>query len=67
MYVVLEDNIEAYYAIRLEFQVTNNEVRYEALLVGLAIVRASGESEVDMKTYSQVVVGQIIGEYLAKS
>lgn len=66
MYGVVKDNIKMYYAIRLEFKVTNNKAEYEVVVAGLAIAKASRAKEVNMKADSQVIVGQIIGKYLAK-
>ncbi|XP_041022883.1 uncharacterized protein LOC121263835 [Juglans microcarpa x Juglans regia] len=66
VYMIAKGSTEAYYTIRLEFKVLNNEVEYEAVLAGLAIARALGEKEADMKAYTQVVVSQITEEYLVK-
>lgn len=49
------------------FKVTNNEAEYEAILARLTIVETLGTREVNIKADSQVVVGQVTGEYLAKS
>lgn len=62
----MKDDTEVYYKIRLEFKITNNEAEYEAVLARLAIVGALGIKEVDMKADSEVLVNQIIGEYLTK-
>lgn len=66
VYTVIGDRVEINHAIRLNFKVTNNETEYEAMLAELAITETSGGKEVEMKVDSQVVVGQVIGEYLAK-
>lgn len=63
MHVVIGDGKESYHAVRLEFKVTNNEVK---VLASVAIMRVLGGEEVEMKIDSQVVVGQITWEYLAK-
>lgn len=63
MHVVIGDGKESYHAVRLEFKVTNNEVK---VLASVAITRVLGGEEVEMKIDSQVVVGQITWEYLAK-
>lgn len=52
--------------MRLEFKTTNNEAKYEVLLARLAMVEPLGAKEVDVKVDSQVVVNQVIGEYLTK-
>jgi len=47
----------------LDFATTNNEVEYEAVLAGLAIAREVGALDVEIRSDSQVVVGQISGEF----
>ncbi|XP_058189286.1 uncharacterized protein LOC131306874 [Rhododendron vialii] len=54
------------YALRFEFKTTNNEAEYEALVVGLELASAVGASHVLAKSDSQLVVGQILGEYTVK-
>ncbi|KAF7135017.1 hypothetical protein RHSIM_Rhsim08G0105300 [Rhododendron simsii] len=54
------------YALRFEFKTTNNEAEYEALVVGLELVSAVGASHVLAKSDSQLVVGQVLGEYTVK-
>jgi ribonuclease HI len=51
------------YAVKLHFVTTNNEVEYEAVLAGLAIAREVGALDVKIQSDSQVVVGQISGEF----
>lgn len=52
--------------IRLAFEVTNNEVEYEALLARLAIAQSLGVSEVQLYVDSQLVETQVVGRYVAK-
>ncbi|XP_058202585.1 uncharacterized protein LOC131317019 [Rhododendron vialii] len=54
------------YALRFEFKTTNNEAEYEALVVGLELVSTVGASHVLAKSDSQLVVGQVLGEYTVK-
>ncbi|KAF7150490.1 hypothetical protein RHSIM_Rhsim02G0156300 [Rhododendron simsii] len=54
------------YALRFEFKTTNNEAEYEALVVGLELASAVGASHVLAKSDSQLVVGQVLGEYTVK-
>ncbi|KAF7127741.1 hypothetical protein RHSIM_Rhsim11G0031200 [Rhododendron simsii] len=54
------------YALRFEFKATNNEVEYEALVVGLELANAIGASHVLAKSDSQLVIGQVLGEYTMK-
>ncbi|KAF5447426.1 hypothetical protein F2P56_032980 [Juglans regia] len=46
------------YILKLGFKATNNEAEYETLLLGLTIARSLGETEVEVKVDSQIVVGQ---------
>ncbi|VFQ67163.1 unnamed protein product [Cuscuta campestris] len=55
-----------YYAIRFQFRVSNNEAEYEALINGLKILSKMGVSRVQVYSDSQLVVGQITGEFEAK-
>lgn len=50
----------------MAFKVTNNEVEYEALVAGLSIAAKMGATEVEVKSYSQIVVNQVLGLYATK-
>ncbi|GJR44108.1 reverse transcriptase domain-containing protein [Tanacetum coccineum] len=54
------------YAIRFEFETTNNEIEYEALLAGLHIAQEMEITKVAIFLDSQLVVNQIKGTYAAK-
>uniref|UniRef100_A0A2N9INV2 Uncharacterized protein n=1 Tax=Fagus sylvatica TaxID=28930 RepID=A0A2N9INV2_FAGSY len=54
------------YAIQLRFRATNNEAEYEALLAGLKLSKKMGVKNLTVKSDSQLVVGQIKGEYEAR-
>ncbi|XP_030949853.1 uncharacterized protein LOC115973743 [Quercus lobata] len=54
------------YGVQLKFSVTNNEAKYEALLARLRVARALGAENVVLKSDSQLVIGQVKGEYEAK-
>ncbi|XP_058189300.1 uncharacterized protein LOC131306887 [Rhododendron vialii] len=54
------------YALRFEFKATNNESEYEVLVVGLELAKAVGANHVLAKSDSQLVVGQVLGEYTVK-
>ena len=45
--------------LRLVFLATNNEVEYEALLVGITMVQKMGGKAVEMFSDSRLVVGQV--------
>lgn len=51
------------YAIRFGFKATNNEAEYEAVLTGLHLARALGAKRVKVNNDSQLMVGQVQGEY----
>ena len=53
-------------AIRLQFPMTNNEVEYEAILMGLDLAKAVGALLVVLHSDSQVIIGHINGDYEAK-
>uniref|UniRef100_A0A2N9FIS9 Uncharacterized protein n=1 Tax=Fagus sylvatica TaxID=28930 RepID=A0A2N9FIS9_FAGSY len=53
-------------AVRLQYPTTNNEAEYEALLTGLEMAKALGATELDVLSDSQLVVGQVNGDYEAK-
>nr|XP_043619706.1 uncharacterized protein LOC122591504 [Erigeron canadensis] len=54
------------YALRFEFEVTNNEAEYEALLAGLRIVRDMKIRNIQVYVDSQLVACQVKGAYEAK-
>ena len=49
--------------VHLNFPTTNNEVEYEALVVGLDLTKATGVVSVVIYYDSQVVINQINGDY----
>ena len=55
------DQIEC--MVRLDFPTTNNEVEYEALVVGLDLANAIGAARVVLYCDSQVVTNQVNGDY----
>ena len=54
------------YGVQLKFSITNNEAEYEALLAGLRIARAYGAKKIVLKSDSQLVIGQVRGDFEAK-
>ena len=52
--------------MRLEFQTTNNEAEYEALLVGLDLARSAGASSMVIHYDSYVITRQVNGHNEAK-
>ena len=53
-------------SLRLGFSATNNEAKYEVLLIGMAMVQKIGGKTVEMFSDSRLVVGQIKGEFEAR-
>ena len=47
------------YAVHLQFQTTNNEVEYEALLQDLELVKSLGVDLILVQGDSQMVIGQV--------
>ena len=54
------------YVVRLQFPATNNEVEYEALLTGLSLAKALGAKSLIIQANSQLIIGQVKGDYEAK-
>ena len=52
--------------IRLQYQATNNEVEYEALLKGLELAKSVEAKSILILEDSQLIMGQINGMYEAK-
>ena len=52
--------------VQLKFPLTNNEAEYEAILTRLKIVQALGAKTALLKRDSQLVIGQVNGEFEAK-
>ena len=53
--------------IRLEFHSTNNEAEYEALIVGIDLVRATGAKNMVIHSDSQIVTSQVNDIYECKN
>lgn len=54
------------YVFKFGFKATNNEAEYESMITGLYLARELGVKEVKVKIDSQLVVGQVQGDYGAK-
>ena len=50
-------------ALKFEFKTSNNQAKYETLIVGLILARDMGAQNVIHKSDSQLTVGLIKGEY----
>nr|GEV99684.1 reverse transcriptase domain-containing protein [Tanacetum cinerariifolium] len=54
------------YALRFEFDASNNEAEYEALVAGLRIMKQMGVKNLEAKVDSHLVANKINGSYIAK-
>ena len=54
------------WAIRLQYTITNNETEYETLLTGLRLAKTLGATKLDAYSDSQLIVGQVNGDYESK-
>ncbi|GJU32915.1 reverse transcriptase domain-containing protein [Tanacetum coccineum] len=54
------------YALRFEFETTNNEAKYEALLAGLRIAKEIKIEDIDIFVDSQLVANQVKGLFEAR-
>ena len=54
------------YVVRLQFPATNNEKEYKALLTRLSLAKALGAKSLIVQANSQLIIGQVKGDYEAK-
>ncbi|GKE93218.1 reverse transcriptase domain-containing protein [Tanacetum coccineum] len=64
--LTIPEGEEFTYALRFEFDASNNEAEYEALVAGLRIAEQIGVKNLIAKVYSRLVASQINGLYKAK-
>lgn len=55
------------YAIKLDFNSTNNEIEYEAFLIGLQIDKKLGAQHLEARVDSMLIAGQINESYEVKN
>ena len=60
------DGIDMEYTLRFEFQASNNEAEYEAVIVGLNLAHSMEADQLEICNDSQLVVKQIEDSYKAK-
>ncbi|KAI5327243.1 hypothetical protein L3X38_026639 [Prunus dulcis] len=60
------DKVALEYAIRFNFQASNNEAEYEALLAGLRLAKEMDARQIQIFSDSQLVVHQVIQDFTAK-
>ncbi|CAH9133666.1 unnamed protein product [Cuscuta epithymum] len=66
VFLISPEGFRAYYAIRFNFKVSNNEAEYEALLSGLRLAAGLKARHIRIKCDSKLVVNQMDGSYEAK-
>ncbi|XP_061347978.1 uncharacterized protein LOC133293426 [Gastrolobium bilobum] len=54
------------HSIHFGFKASNNQAEYEAVLAGLAMAKDLGETNITLKSDSQLVIAQVQGSYQAK-
>ena len=54
-------------SLRLGFSATNNEAKYETLLMGMVMVQKMGGRVVKMFSDSRLIIGQVKGELEARN
>ncbi|GKB92244.1 reverse transcriptase domain-containing protein, partial [Tanacetum coccineum] len=66
--VILTDpeGVEFTYALRFQFETTNNEAEYEALIAGLRIAEKMVVKNLEVNVDSKLVANQVNGTYIAK-
>nr|GEZ28489.1 reverse transcriptase domain-containing protein [Tanacetum cinerariifolium] len=64
--IINPKGMEFTYALRFRFNTTNNEVEYEALIVGLRIAGKMGVQNLQANVDSKLVANHVNGIYIAK-
>ncbi|XP_068504586.1 uncharacterized protein [Phaseolus vulgaris] len=66
--IVLEgpDGVLIEQALRFPFKASNNQAEYEALIAGMLLAKEMGARNLLVKSDSQRVTGQVLGEFQAK-
>ncbi|KAK3013207.1 hypothetical protein RJ639_010395 [Escallonia herrerae] len=64
--LISSDKFVIEYALRFDFQASNNEAKYEALLAGIRLAHSLKVDSLSIHTDSRLVVNHILGEYEAK-
>ena len=66
--VILEgpNDITLEYSLKFDFQATNNQAKYKALVAGLRLAKEVGAETLSIKSDFQLVIAQIKGDYEVK-
>ena len=62
----IPDGVRLEHFFRLGFRASNNEAKYEALLVGLKTILGIGARDVEIYSDSRLVVSQVQGSFEAR-
>jgi ribonuclease HI len=54
------------HSYKLNFQCTNNVAEYEALMLNLKLLKKVGAKQIMVRVYSELIIKQIKGDYVAK-
>jgi len=52
--------------LRFAFKASNNQAEYEALIAGMLLAKEMGAQSLVVKSDSQLITGQVTGEFHAK-
>jgi ribonuclease HI len=61
-----DDGIVVEYSLKFAFQTSNNQAEYEACFTGIRMAKELGASTITIRSYSQLMVTKIKGDYMAK-
>ena len=64
--IITLEGVRLEHSFRLGFRASNNEVEYEALLIGLRTVLGMNARDVEIYSNSRLVVSQVQGSFEAK-
>ena len=64
--IITPEGIRLEHSFRVGFRASNNEAEYEALLAGLRTVLGMAAQDVEVYSYSQLVVSQVQGNFEAR-
>ncbi|KAH9802826.1 Ribonuclease H [Citrus sinensis] len=60
------EGVEVSYAVKFEFQLTNNQAEYEAFITGLGLAHALRAERVEIRADSQLVCNQLSDQFQAR-
>ena len=57
------EGVEVSYAVKFEFQLTNNQAEYEAFITGLGLAHALRTERVKIRADSQLICNQLCDQF----